>query len=137
MEDYLNKWLYLETLYYRSGVQEINKLEFIHPDDWDFVINNLTNTVNKCIGFEGDYLIIKSKRCTIRVRQQVIKSILPSSQFKWGDIVCQVKKPEINVIVENLIWHHKDQKYYYQISISGKNKSRRYAEDELQMISAE
>ncbi len=131
MEDFLNKWVYLETLYYKSDFQEINKLEYIHPEDRDFVKNNLTNTFYQCLGIEDNYLTIKSKKYKLRIKPNVIKGYLPSPKFNWGDKVFQVNKPEAQAVIDDFFWHNKDQKYYYHIIVKGKRKSNRYSETEL------
>jgi hypothetical protein len=56
-------------------------------------------------------------------------------QFNWNDKVCQITKPEIEAIVDDFFWHHKDEKYLYQISVGGKRMSNRYDENDLKLVS--
>jgi hypothetical protein len=134
MNDYIDKWLYFHDLYYQDKFQEINNLEFVHPDERDFVKNNSTNTFYYCIGNEGDYLKVRSKKYCLRVKPNVIKGYLPNPKFKWGDKVIQVSKPEIEAIIDDFFWHHKDEKYCYYISVNGKRKSNRYYDNDLRLI---
>ncbi|MEC7263578.1 MAG: hypothetical protein VXW38_07540 [Bacteroidota bacterium] len=131
MENFLNKWFYFEILYYKSDFQEINNLDFVHPDDREFVKNNLTNTIYRCIGIEDEYLIAKSRKYTLRVKPKVIKGHLPTPRFIWGDMVYEKAKPDVPAVINDFFWHHKDQRYYYHITVNGKKKSKRYSENEL------
>ncbi|MGB4774701.1 MAG: hypothetical protein WBP45_06000 [Daejeonella sp.] len=135
MEEYLNKWLYLDTLYYKSDFQLIDNLEFVHVDDRDYVKNNLINTIYVCIDLKDGFLIVKSKKHILRVKPNAVKGFLPSSKFKWDDKVFQITKPEIEATIDDFFWHHKDQKYYYQLIVGGKKKSNRYSESDLMIIS--
>lgn len=130
MEKYLNKWFFLEILYYKSNFQEINNLESVHPDDWDLVKNNLTNTFYECIGLDGEYLIVRSKKHTLRIKSDLIKRYLPSPKFKWGNrVIISAKNTEATI--DSFFWHEKDQKYYYYLTVNEKKKSKWYSEDEM------
>lgn len=131
MREYINKWMYFEVIYYKSDFQEINNLESLHPDDYEYVKNNLTNSIYECIDIIDEFLVVRTKETTLRIKPNLIKVILPSPKFKWDDKVILTANPEIKGVVDDLIWHQKDQKYYYQITIDNKKKSKRYDETDL------
>ena len=131
MEKIINKFLYLKDLYYKDKFQEINNLDSVHPEDQDFVKNNITNTIYECIEVQGEYLVIKAKKYTLRIKPNVIRLILPTSNYKWNEKVFENSKPTLEARIEDILWHHKEQKYYYHISINGKRKSRRYSESDF------
>jgi hypothetical protein len=135
MEEYLNKWLYLDTLYYKSDFQLIDNLEFVHVDDIEYVKNNLINTIYVCIDFKDGFLTVQSKRHILRIKPNAVKGFLPPSKFKWNDKVFQITKPEIEATIDDFFWHHKDQKYFYHIIVNGKKKSNRYDETDLRKVS--
>jgi hypothetical protein len=134
MKEFLNKWLWLDLLFYKDEFQEINKLKFIHPVDRDLFKNSPTNSLYECIGIDGDYLIIKNRNHQYRVMKEAIKQIMPTPKFKWGDKVVLISKPGLEAIVDDLFWHHKGEKYYFNLLMGGKKKSNRYSENELTII---
>ncbi len=131
MKEFLNKWLWLDLLFYKDEFQEINKLDLVHPLDRDDFKNNPMNTLYKCIGIEDDFLIVKSKTHSYRVKKEAIKQLMPNPKFNWNDKVIQISKPEIEAIIDDFFWHHKDQKYLYHLTVNGKKKSNRYDESDL------
>lgn len=135
MKDCLNKWIYLEILYFRDKFQEINNLDFVHPDDRDFVKNNLTNTFYQCIGAEKEYLIVRTRNYSLRIKPQMIKGFLPTPNFRWGDNVSILSKPESTATIEDLFWHHNKEEFLYYLKVDGKKKNKRYKKDDLKKCS--
>lgn len=131
MKEFLNKWLWLDLLFYIDEFQEINKLELVHPLDRELFKSNPTNTLYECIGYEEDYLLIKNKFNSFRVKKEAIKQSMPTPKFNWNDKVVQHSKPEIEAIVDDFFWHHKDQKYLYNIIVNNKKKTNQYDESDL------
>lgn len=131
MKEYLNRWLWIDLLFYKDEFQEINKLDLVNPLDVETFKANPSNSLFECIGIEGDYLIIKSKNCQYRIKKEAIKQIMPSPKYNWDEIVLQLGKPDVKATISDFFWHQKDQKYYYTLIVDGKKKSRRYSENEL------
>lgn len=134
MKEFLNKWLWLDLLFYKDEFQEINKLNLVNPSDIDNFKNSTTNTLYNCVGIEDDYLIVKNKNHTYRVKKEAIKQLLPNPKFNWNDKVVQISKPEIEALIDDFFWHHKDQRYFYHLTVNGKKKSSRYNETDLMKI---
>lgn len=59
---------------------------------------------------------------------------LPKPKFEIGTSVSEVEKPEVVGLIDYCFWHHKDGQYKFHISINGKRKSRRYSDNELQVV---
>lgn len=131
MKELLNKWLWLDLLFYKDEFQEINKLELIHPLDRESFKSYSTNILYECIGFEDNYLLIKNKLKSFRVKKEAIKQIMPTPKFNWGDKVFQYSKPKIEAYIDDFFWHHKEQKYLYYIIVNNKKKPNRYDESDL------
>lgn len=118
---FLNKWLFFP---WQKGVFGQN---LIHFDDIDKVEGI---GVAKCIGiFDEKYLLLLVKNQHVRGISDGVKKILPNPEFTWTDKVI-TNKNEF-AAVEDLFWHHKDEKFYYFISLNGKVKSRRYDKSDL------
>ncbi len=111
------------------------KLDLVHPLDNEDFKNNQMQTPYECIGIEGDYLIVKNKIHSYRVKKEAIKQLMPNPKFNWNDKVIQISKPEIEAMIGDSFWHHKDQKYLYHLIVNGKKKSNRYDESDLKKIS--
>ncbi len=60
---------------------------------------------------------------------------LPSPKFEIGEQISEIERPEIVGLIDYYFWHHKDAEYKFHISINGKRKSRRYSDNELQILS--
>jgi len=136
MEDLKNKWIWLDLIYYKDEHQEINKLNLLHPEDVKVFQLNQPFSFCKCIKVENDYLTIRNKTHSIRIMKEAIKKIMPTPKFIWNDKVCQITKPEIEAVIDDFYWNHKDEKYFYQISVGGKRKSNRYDENDLKLVSS-
>lgn len=121
--EYLNKWLLYPWVKHRSNN------EFVHPNDLDSIDG--FRIVNS-IGEDDDYLIVKTlKGETVRVRQEGILKILPTPQFKIGDWVKEIMRPDNQGRIYDFMWHDKDAEYKYFITVNGKKKSKRYNSSEL------
>ncbi|MCU0438719.1 MAG: hypothetical protein MUC49_12480 [Raineya sp.] len=87
-----------------------------------FITNNFG--LVECIQVQGEYLTVKNKKGTFQVRKESISKILPTPKFKIGDMVYELNKPNIKVIVSDMFWHFKRKKYVYYVDINGKRKSK-------------
>lgn len=134
MENLNNKWLLLDLIYYKDEYQEINKLNLLHPDDVEPFKICKSFSLCECIKDEDEYLTVKNKSYLFRIKKEAIKQIMPTPKFTWNDLVYQKSKPEFTASIEDLFWHYKDEKYFYQISISGKIKSNRYSDKDLELV---
>ncbi len=131
MNNYINKWLFFELLYYKDEFQIIDNTEFVHPNERNFVKTNLTNTLYHCIGVENEYLVVKSKNKILRIKSDIIKGYLPTPKFKWGDIVYEIGKPNTKAVIDDLFWHHNKQQFIYYLKVDGKKKTKHYRKDDL------
>ncbi len=131
MEDLKNKWMWIDLIYYIDEHQEINKLNLLHPEDVKAFQFNKPFSLCECIKVEDDYVTIQNKDNSFRIKKEAIKRMMPTPKFKWGEKVWQISKPENKAIIDDFFWHHKDEKYFYQISIGGKRQSKRYSENDL------
>jgi hypothetical protein len=130
-ETYLNKWLICKTLYYKDEFQEINNLDLVHDDFKEFVKNNRTQTIFKCIQIEDNWLLLHANKFYLKVNPKSVIKILPDPVYEWGTKVCEANRPEIVGVVEELLWHQKRQEFLYFISIQNKKKSRQFSTGEL------
>lgn len=131
IDEYLNKWVTCKTLFYRDEFQVIDKLEFVHPSYRDFVKQNRTHTIYKCIGVDDNYLNIRFQSFDLKVKPEAIHSILPTPVFEWGSSVRVVSRPEISGVIDDLIWHQNKQDFLYYLRVGGKRKTRQYQANEL------
>ncbi len=131
MEDFINKWIYFELLYYKDKFQTIDNLEFVHPNDRDFVKTHLTNTFYQCIGVEGEYLKVKSKNNLLRIKPRIIKGYLPTPKFIWGDKVIEKGKLDTEAVIDDFFWHQNKEQYLFYVRVNGKRKSKQLTDNEL------
>ena len=133
IKDYINKWMSTDHIYWLDG----NNLRFVKEEDREFIESNEGKyfyLFGKCLGTDGQYLIIHSDKYDIRILPELVRNIYPTPKFKWGDKVQEVARPEIEGEIINFIWHLKDEEYKYFIKVNGKPKSRRYSPKELEFI---
>lgn len=131
MKELLNKWLYLDLLFYKDEFQEINKLDLVHPMDVERFKSNPMDRLYECIGVDEEYLLIKGRHAEYRVKKEAVKQLMPTPAFKWGDRVILRSQQNLDTVISDFFWHHKDQKYYYHISENGKRKSNRFSDGDL------
>mgnify|MGYP003596883821 CR=1 FL=1 len=134
MNEFLNKWFLLDLLFYKDEFQEINKLDLVHPLDTEVFKSNPMNKLYECIGIEGDFLVIKHKANSFRIKKEAIKQLMPNPKFKWGEKVIQISKPEIESHIDDFFWHYKNGEYLYNLIVNGKRKSNRYNESDLEKV---
>lgn len=56
---------------------------------------------------------------------------LPTPQYIYGEQVSPCNHPDIAGIICGIFWHFKLNRYFYKIKVNGKEKSKRYYDDDL------
>ncbi|MGM9507893.1 hypothetical protein ACS5NO_09205 [Larkinella sp. GY13] len=132
IKEYIGEWVSCKTLYYKDVNIQISRLDLVHSLDVEFVRTNRTATIFKCVGItKDDFIILKAKKITIRVKIDAIDRVFPRSKFDFKDRVFEKERPSIVGEIDDIIWHQKDGEFKYFISINGKLKSKRYGPNEL------
>lgn len=67
----------------------------------------------------------------IQISTNDIERINEPPAFVYGDFVSPVNHSDIIGKIETIIWHFKNKKYIYYISVNGKKKSTRYYAEDL------
>ncbi len=125
MLEFVDKWILYPYL-------KNNDLDYlIHKDDLTKV-NSLG--LVKCIGIEGDYLIVQDKNGIYRVKEEGVKRSFPNPKFIWGDKVIDIRKPDLILEIDDFFWHHKRNEFIYTLKSNGKKSSKRFSEDDLLLI---
>jgi hypothetical protein len=127
----VNEWLFCKILYWKDSFQEIDNLSLVKDEYRNFVKSNSTQVLYRCIEESDDYLTLQSKNFRLEVKREAVSKILPNSIFSWNEEVYDRSNRTV-VKVDDIIWHDKEQKYFYLISLNGKKKSRRYTDAELE-----
>jgi len=83
-----------------------------------------------CIDEDDQYITIKYKDETFRVKPELYKQV-PTPKFKYGDKVKMIENPEIEAIIDNILWHYDRNEPMYFIVVNGKRKSKRYWETDF------
>jgi hypothetical protein len=133
-KNYLGRWVSCKHLYYKDEFQVINNLHQVHPDFQEFVKNNRTQTIYKCVEIMNEYLLLRSKKFDLKIKVDGIKDIYPNPAYEWGTNVQEIERPEVIGVIDDLIWHQNKNQFLYYLSIKGKKKSRQYYEYELKDI---
>jgi hypothetical protein len=124
-ENLTNKWLNYPWLY-NQGLDH-----FIHPDDIDKVKGQGIGLILCIEDQDGEYIKVKNNKFTGSVRRLGVKSIFPPPTYFWGQEVKIISKPTLHCLINDLFWHQKDEKYYYQLVIGQKADKKRYSEDDI------
>lgn len=132
--NFLNTWVVCKVLYYQDEFQKIDELNLVHDDYKSFVKENRIQTIYKCTNVDSTFLTLKAKSFEIKVKPEAIKIILPKSTFSWGDLVQEKERPEIQGVIDNIVWHDNEQEFKCFIKVSGKQKTRRYSYNELRLV---
>ncbi|WP_158974305.1 hypothetical protein [Cellulophaga sp. L1A9] len=121
-----NQWIYYPWLIN-------NDLDHLvhHNDLTDSRINGLG--VVLCIGQEDNYIKIRANNFELRVKEEGILKLLPKPLFIWNDKIELLKNKNCGTI-NDIIWHHKDEKYYYFIESNGKQLKKRLNDTEIKKI---
>lgn len=107
------------------------KDELIHPEDID-LISGLG--VVKVIGIANQYLIVETNQITLRVLKNGINLILPYPEFIVNEKIHLTSNPHKIGTIRSFFWHHKDNKFYFQVDFIDKKSTKRYASGELSKI---
>jgi len=73
----------------------------------------------------------------VEVEMVQIKSQDEPPRFVYGELVSVIGQTDVIGEIRDIIWHYKEEKYHYYISVGGSKKSRRYYEEELKKLSGE
>lgn len=104
----------------------------IHPDDLnDFKDLKPNGKLFKCLGADGDFVILEHTGRSYRVKPSLAKA-MPAPAFAYGDMV-QVTSSgeERHGVVREIMWHFQRNEPYFLLEIEGKASSRRYWSGEL------
>jgi hypothetical protein len=135
-ENFRNKWVSCITLYYQDKFQTIDNTSLVHPDFHATVKNQLTNTLFQCISVDNDYLELKAGHLILQVKPEAIKQIYPDPKFQIGDLVSyhSSKNGKLTLTVNQLIWHEKEQAFYFFALLNDKAYKKRFSESELSLV---
>jgi uncharacterized protein DUF6960 len=109
--------------------------ELIYPDDRnDNLEENLMRKVLYCSGVTDDgYLILHDAYQTYRVRPRIYQTV-PTPIFKYHDTVKDRENSERIGTIRNIGWHQKYNKEYYNLSINGRDSTKRYFAEDLELV---
>ena len=107
----------------------------IHPDDLKDMKGQGIGIVLCLEDIEEEFIKIKSKSFIIRVKRSGVNKILPPPAFIWNQEVKLKSKPFLKFLVNDFFWHHKDEKYYYQLVMGEKMDKKGYGEEDLEQVS--
>jgi hypothetical protein len=128
METYIGNWIYY------PWVSERHPHDLVHAVEFNKRVGEFHMGLGECIGIEEEYLVLKTKENVFRAKPWDRMQVLPPSKFKWYDKVREVQRPEVQGIVDKIIWHDNDAEFKYFLIVNGKPKSRRYNPDELELL---
>lgn len=136
LNDFIGKWFYHETIYWKDELSEYKNWDYKNPSDKSIVLPNERLGLVTCIDVEEGYLLIQHKKNVIlKIKPTSIRVLLPfSPAFTFGDKVIEIQRPIVGII-RQIDWHLNEQKYYYFLTVNEKIKSRRYFEEELTLFS--
>lgn len=109
--------------------------ELIHPEDLKSFRSEASNCkVFECID-EGEYMTLRYNERCYRVKAALFCP-LPAPKFYFGQKVYILKHDE-EAVITDILWHYDRQQHYYFVqetarAVSGKKKSKRYFEPELE-----
>ena len=135
-ENFRNKWVSCITLYYQDKFQTIDNTFLVHPDFHSTVKNQLTTTIFQCVSVDNDYLELKAGQLILQVKPEAIKQIYPDPKFQIDDLVSyhSSKKGKLTLKVSQLIWHEKEQAFYFFALLNDKAYKKRFSESELSLV---
>ena len=107
--------------------------DLIHPDD----ILRFSMLVPYGKIFEVDFcspdmIQLKYGEQKFRVRPDLLK-LIPSPKFRLGDVV-SIKNKNVKAEVISSMWHSNEKRAFFLLSANGKKKSKRYWEEDLELV---
>jgi len=108
--------------------------ELVYPSDFQkFSKLHAYGKLFHCIGESEGYLVLQHKLEIYRVKPDLYQ---PTSTptFVWGDRVKDKNHPEYVGIIDDIEWHYKFNNPMYFIVVSGKRKTKRYFENDLEIL---
>jgi hypothetical protein len=108
----------------------------IYPDDLtENLWRKLFGKLLYCSGVTDDgYLLLNDAYQTYRVKPDIYK-VFPSPIFDYGDTVQDRENPERVGTIRNIEWHYKHGKAYYNLTIAGRDSTKRYFAEDLELVS--
>lgn len=105
--------------------------DMLHPDDVErFKALMPYGKVFQLNGIDGDFVVLQYGAAAFRVKSGLIQKI-GAPAFAVGDPV-RVRGVSSVGEVTDVCWHHKESRPFFHVAISGKKKSRRFWENELE-----
>ena len=129
MGKYKNTWC-IYPWFYEDGA------DLIHPDDLErykerFLYHQ--NCLLYCIDEDPDYITVKHKEELFRVKPELYKRVI-IPRYSYGEHLKLKKYPDAICVVDDLRWHYDRAEPIYTLIVDGKKKSRRYYEEEFDLV---
>ena len=106
----------------------------IHQDDWNILqIYPYKHSIHQCIGYDEGFLVLQFGYQQIRVKPNHFQ-VSDEPQFKPFERVKYLNSKGVLEygIVKGIHWHNNERRFYYDIEVNGKMKSRRYYDEDLE-----
>jgi|SRR5260370_28531122 len=109
--------------------------ELIHPNDLDSFRRLISNVkVFQCTACEGDYVTLRYGEEQFRVKPTLFKPV-PKPSFGFGKDVSFRKGSSLAAgKISDILWHFKERKHYFLVSVDGKPLKKRYWPEELSTL---
>ena len=126
-ENLTQKWINYPW-FYGHGVDFL-----VHPEDiGQLVTQGMGLGLVLCIADDEEFITVRYKSTVIRVNKIGVKNVFPSPSYVWDQKV-KIKNRSFEYgFVRDVIWHQKEEKYYYRLVIANKIAKKRYYEDDLE-----
>lgn len=111
LNDFIGKWFYHETIYWKDKLSEYKNWDYKNPSDKSIVLPNEGLGLVTCIDAEEGYLLIQHKKNVIlKIKPTSIRVLLPfCPAFTFGDKVIEIQRPIVGII-RDIDWHFNEQK---------------------------
>ena len=109
----------------------------VYKEDVNLLLNySYISNLHKCVDIYEEYLVVEFYQIKIRIKPIVfhfldeIPKFNPFEEVKYFNSKGVLKYG----IIKGIHWHNNDKKFYYDIEVNGKMKTRRYYDVDLEKV---
>ena len=112
--------------------------DLIHPDDFEDFRRLASNAkVFQCTACEREFVSLRYGERHFRVKPTLFKPV-PKPLFDFGKRVTFKNGSNlVTGVVSDILWHYKETKHYFLVSVDGKPLKKRYWAEELWLLGEE
>ena len=133
IKNFIDKWGGVNL----RNIEVEREREVVYKEDVNLLLNySYISNLHKCVDIYEEYLVVEFYQIKIRIKPIVFHPLDEIPKFNPFEEVKYFNSKGVLEygIIKGIHWHNNDRKFYYDIEVNGKMKTRRYYDVDLEKV---